>query len=157
MSDPIAELVARHSLSPHPEGGYFREVFRSPSIVTHPTKHVGRSASTAILFLLTPGSFSAFHRLCSDEVWHYYGGDPIRLHLLAAGGKAEVELGPACPQVTVPQGCWQAACCTGDGYSFCGCTVAPGFEFEDFELASREELSAGFPDERALIEAFTRV
>ena len=157
MFDSIEELVTHFGLTPHPEGGFFSEVFRSSTLVTHPIHGASRPASTAILFLLTPTSFSAFHRLRSDEVWHYYGGDPVRLHLLSGlGVRSELELGPGNPFAVVPAESWQAARCTGDRFSLCGCTVAPGFEFEDFELGSRSQLVAAFPDERNLIEAFTR-
>jgi hypothetical protein len=156
MTDEIAALVARHKLAPHPEGGFYRETFRSQSTVCNTLTGDIRSASTAILFLLTPDSFSAFHRLQSDEIWHYYEGDPIALHLLQAAGPAEIVLSPENPDFAVPAGVWQAARCSGNRYSFCGCTVAPGFEFEDFELGLRAALLAEFPNSRALIDAFTR-
>jgi predicted cupin superfamily sugar epimerase len=157
MPDSVGELVAQFSLSPHIEGGFYREVFRSTTVVTHPAMLLERPASTAILFLLTPTSFSAFHRLCSDEVWHFYAGDPVELHLLHSDGRrVNCFVDTANPVCVVPAGTWQAARCTGNSHSLCGCTVAPGFEFEDFELANRAELVSAFLSERELIEAFTR-
>jgi len=156
MTDAVATLVARHRLEPHPEGGFYRETYRSQSTVRDPLTGGIRSASTAILFLLTPDSHSAFHRLRSDEIWHFYEGDSITLHFLGRGGSApEIILGHERPQAVVLAGVWQAAECSGERYSLCGCTVAPGFEFEDFELGPREVLLAEFPRCRRLIEAFT--
>lgn len=158
MGNEIDGLVKRYGLKPHPEGGFFRETYRSKAVVHDADTRKARAASTAILFLLTPGSFSAFHRIRSDEVWHYYAGDPITLHMLSpeAGYRAS-ELGPEGEfQVVVPAGAWQAARCGGLGYSLCGCTVAPGFEFEDFELGAREDLAAAFPEHRGVVEELTR-
>lgn len=157
MTDEIGELVAHFGLEPHPEGGFYRETYRSECAVQDGLANGTRPASTAILFLLTPDSFSAFHRLRSDELWHYYAGDPIRLQLLEDDGDwSQIDVGIAMPQAVVRAGVWQAAECAGDHFSLCGCTVAPGFEFEDFELGDRGYLMHAFPEHGEMIQALTR-
>jgi uncharacterized protein len=146
-----AETIRRLGLVPHPEGGYYRETFRSPLMVDLPDGR-RRSASTAIHYLLPPGSRSAWHRVASDEVWHHYGGGPLRLHLLGAGTR---RLDWSDPQIVVPAGVWQAAEPEGDGV-LCGCTVAPGFEFADFELGHAEALISEFPEHEELIRRLIR-
>lgn len=146
-------------LFPHPEGGFYRETFRARREL--PTPAGPRSASTAIYFLLPAGTFSTFHRVASDEAWHHYEGDPLELHTIdTAGAHQVVLLGPAsaglCPQHVVPAGEWQAAVPSGSRYSLCGCTVAPGFDFADFEMATRAGLVATFPALRTVVERLTR-
>jgi len=154
------EVIALLDLQPHPEGGHFRETYRSDRIIETPFGR--RSASTAILYLLTGGEFSAFHRVRSDELFHFYAGDPAELVLLDENGPRTVTLGSDIaagqqPQFLVPGGTWQAVRLTdGATWSLMGCTVAPGFEFEDFELARRDELTATFPAQAGLIEQLTR-
>jgi uncharacterized protein len=136
MNARASELIRTLELKPHPEGGFYRETYRSAARVTvdgRPT----RNALTTIYFLLASGSFSAWHRVSSDEVWHWYEGEPLEL-LLASADFSVVQrrrLGPVGagtePMVTVPADWWQAARPLG-AYALCGCTVAPGFEFEDF-------------------------
>jgi predicted cupin superfamily sugar epimerase len=122
-------LIAQLKLQPHPEGGHFRESFRDDGVKG------GRAHSTAIYFLLKAGERSRWHRVDAAEVWHFYRGAPLELRV----GKAIHILGPEIekgqqPQLIVPPGEWQAARSLGD-YTLVGCTVAPGFEFEKFELA----------------------
>ncbi len=148
----MKDLIDAYELAPHPEGGFYRETFRSRSRVQTPRGD--RSASTAIFYLLPSGAFSAFHRvLGGDEVWHFYSGAALELHLLGSG-HCVITLSAESPQVIVPAGMWQAARSTG-GHSFVGCTVAPGFEFADFEIATRAALLTEFPSHRAIIEALT--
>lgn len=111
-----------------------------------------RSASTAIYYLLPPGTFSAWHQVAADEVWHHYAGGPLRLHLL---GQGERRLDGANPQAVVPNGVWQAAEPV-DQAVLCGCTVAPGFDFADFRMAHREALTQAYPAEAELIRRLTR-
>src|SRR5580704_5378079 len=123
-ADRLIELLG---LKPHPEGGYFRETFRD--------RNVGRAHSTAIYFLLKAGEVSRWHRVDAAEVWHFYRGAPLVLTI----GSGAVTLGPSIedghmPQVVVPRGAWQMAQSLGD-YTLVGCTVAPGFDFAQFELA----------------------
>jgi predicted cupin superfamily sugar epimerase len=163
MLSTVEELIGHLGLQPHPEGGFYEESFRSPTLLTLPDGRV-RSASTAIYFLLPAGSFSALHRVSSDEVWHFYNGDPLELTTMTAEGMLEkVLLGCKLaagqrPQFVVSAGVWQAAKpCDGEhGYTLVGCTVAPGFDFADFEMPSRTELVRLFPQHRAVIAQLTR-
>ncbi|MBI5549216.1 MAG: cupin domain-containing protein [Deltaproteobacteria bacterium] len=133
-------------LEPHPEGGFFRESFRSTQRVTLCDGRV-RSAGTAIYFLLPQGTFSTFHRIPACEVWHHYAGGPLLLHQLGVG---TVRLDESTPQAFVRAGAWQAAE-PEDGAVLCGCTVSPGFEFEDLEIARAADIARLFPKEAALI------
>jgi uncharacterized protein len=159
MHPEAQAIVDALELTPHPEGGFYREVFRSPLVVSAPLRE--RPASTAIYFLLPAGSFSALHRVRSDEVWHHYDGDPVELHTIDATGAHVVSmLGRRLgigehPQHVVPAGVWQAALPVGR-FALCGCTVAPGFDFEDFEMPARAYLTGLYPALRALIERLTR-
>lgn len=134
-----AELVHALGLAPHPEGGFFRRLYRSDARVTPADGRQERAAVTTIYYLLEAGRVSRWHRVASDEVWHHYEGAPLELHTVGPAF-ANVErrtLGPlaggAEPVLVVPAGTWQAARTTG-AYTLVGCTVAPGFEFKDFEL-----------------------
>jgi uncharacterized protein len=144
-------VIRRLALRPHPEGGYYGETFRSPVQLTLPDGRV-RSASTAIHYLLPSGAWSTWHRVRSDEVWHHYDGGALRLHRLGLG---EVELSANIPQAVVPAGVWQAAE-PADDPVLCGCTVAPGFDFADFELGTVEALVTEFPGAEALIRRLAR-
>ncbi len=155
-------------LEPHPEGGYFREIYRSHEFMDPeglPSRYDGpRSFSTSIYFLVSESSFSSFHRLKSHEVWHFYAGGTIEMFQISPEGVlTEIKIG-ANPeagevfQAHVPRNHWFAArVVPGGEYGLVGCTVAPGFDFADFEMAKREKLISRFPQHQALIEAFTRV
>ncbi|MFA6167709.1 MAG: cupin domain-containing protein [Gemmatimonadaceae bacterium] len=139
MSERADELVRDLELAPHPEGGFYRELFRSRRMVRTDDGRSERWAATTIYYLLRGSDVNRWHRVASDEIWHWYEGAPIELHLLDAQVtrvRAEV-LGPvgasSAPVRAVPAGCWQAVRCTGE-YTLAGCTVAPGFEFSDFRL-----------------------
>jgi uncharacterized protein len=141
VSGRVAELIAALSLRPHQEGGYYSEVHRSGSIVFPADGRGSRPALTAIYFLLPDGSVSRWHRVQSDEVWHFYEGAALDLWTATPAGD-QVDrhtLGPLQeshqPVLTVPAGCWQAARSTGP-YTLAGCTVGPGFDFADFTMAS---------------------
>src|ERR1700722_4107301 len=141
------ELIRHLGLVPHPkEGGFFRETYRADeALATLPTRYQGpRSASTAIYYLLTPSTYSAIHRLQSDEVFHFYLGDPVRmLQLDAEGNGRTIVLGPDVLheqqlQVLAPRGIWQGSCLEPGGkFALLGCTVAPGFEYIDYESGIR--------------------
>lgn len=130
-----AEMIQLLDLHPHPEGGHYRETYRDNATDAH-----GRPRSTAILFLLAAGEVSAWHRIDATEIWHHYAGAPLRLSLSPDGRSVThhrlgSELGSGeRPQLVVPPAVWQAAESLGD-WTLVGCTVAPGFEFEHFELA----------------------
>jgi uncharacterized protein len=162
-------------LEPHPEGGYFRQTYKSDLKVTPwallsslppgtiPTIGRPRAASTAIYFLLNGETFSAFHRLKSDEMWHFYTGSPLMVHVIDPTGKYSSILMGSDPeagqvfQAVVPAGCWFAShVADWIGCALTGCTVAPGFEFEDFEIGKRDELVREFPKHREIIQRLTR-
>lgn len=124
------DIIAKLDLKPHPEGGHYRETFRDPRRIN------GRSASTAIYYLLKAGEVSHWHRIDAVEVWHWYGGAALRLAIHDRGATVLHLLGPEAPQVVVPAGAWQGAESAGD-WTLCGCTVAPGFMFEGFEMAPK--------------------
>jgi uncharacterized protein len=156
------ELVRTLELAPHPEGGFFRESYRSEETIDRahlPGRYSGpRAFSTAIYFLVPGGSHSKLHRVRSDELWHFYEGSDATLHLLHPDGRYEpVTLGPGgVYQALAPRGVWFGLDGIPPGsHALFGCTVAPGFEFADFELGSRQELTAWYPAHRALIERLT--
>ncbi|MGH7529595.1 MAG: cupin domain-containing protein [Gemmatimonadales bacterium] len=140
MHSRAQELIRALNLRPHPEGGHYAEVFRSGRRV-RPLDRNERAAVTTIYFLLCAGEHSRWHRVRSDEVWHWYEGDPLELVLLDDAGLRRVRLGPTAkdtrPVAVVDADCWQAARPLGN-YTLVGCTVAPGFEFEDFALMADE-------------------
>jgi hypothetical protein len=167
MTDLTAEEVADLlELAPHPEGGFFRETYRSGEVLDAgdlpPRYDSERAVATAIYFLITRESFSAFHRLRSDELFHWHAGGPTRLLRLWPGGELdEVVLGPdlrsgQVPQAAVPAGTWQALHVEAGDWSLLGTTVAPGFDFADFEIADRAVLADAYPDHERAIEALTR-
>ena len=133
-----ADVIRLLDLKPHPEGGYFRETFRDPRADAE-----GRSASTAIYFLLAKDERSHWHRIDAAEVWHYYAGAPLVLEMADGNGPVRrMKLGPDIamgerPQGVVPPDHWQAAESLGD-WTLVGCTVAPGFEFARFEIAPKD-------------------
>ncbi|MHC4561721.1 MAG: cupin domain-containing protein [Planctomycetota bacterium] len=160
--DPT-DLINRLGLRPHPEGGWFRETYRSSLVI--PAAVAGRQAerhcSTAIYYLLTASDVSNFHRLGSDEVFHFYCGDPVTMVHLGQAGCETITLGSDVagghrPQVIIPAGTWQAAHLAELGhFALMGCTVAPGFDFADFEMAERQDLIEQFPQHADLIETLT--
>ena len=159
--------IEKLELERHPEGGYFKEVYRSAEIIPKQSLHErysgDRNHSTTIYFLLTSDEFSAFHRIKSDETWHYYTGSPVTVYMIDVRGKySAVKLGSNPEngevfQFTVPHGVWFAASVDEqDSFVLTGCTVAPGFHFDDFELGEREELIKLFPQCEEVIRKFTR-
>lgn len=168
MSLTAAQWVAALELQPHPEGGWFRETYRSDDGVAAahlPSRYGGpRAFCTSIYFLLEGAQFSAFHRLKSDELWHYHAGGALLVWMIEPAGTLRVERVGADPasgdrlQLVIPAGTWFAARPVArGGYTLIGCTVAPGFDFADFELARREDLADRFPQHRPLIHELTRL
>ena len=156
------------SLAPLPgEGGYFRETYRSPLVIPAevlPPLYTGpRNAGTAIYYLLTPETTSRIHRLPGDEVFHFYLGDPVEMLHLHPDGKAgcfiignDLERGMR-PQVVVPAGVWQGSRLVAGGrFALLGTTMAPGFEFDDFDAGDRAILLGQFPEQADLIRALTK-
>jgi predicted cupin superfamily sugar epimerase len=154
----VDELVRALGLQPHPEGGYYRETYRAQARVETPRG--ARAAGTAIYYLLPRGEFAAWHQVALDEVWHFYDGAPLTLYLLSEQGLESVMLGRDVvrgerPQVIIPAGVLQAAVPRGD-YTLVGCTVAPGFDFADWEMPARDTLLARYPEHAELFRQLTR-
>lgn len=138
--DKVQELIETHNLLPHPEGGYYKETYRS-------------DFSTGIFYLLRKGEKSSFHRIKSDEMWHFYGGNSLTVvEISKEGALKETRLDKDRVQYVVPAGVWFGAYLeTGSEYAFVGCTVAPAFHFEDFELAPKDVFLASYPQYAAMI------
>jgi predicted cupin superfamily sugar epimerase len=161
--------VEKYAMLSHPEGGYYVETYRSTEHIPHnalPSRFSGdRAFSTGIYFLLESPHFSAFHRIQADEMWHFYAGSALDIYCIFPGdGRLEViKLGSDADksevfQAVVPAGTWFASRPTSNlGYALVGCTVAPGFDFADFEMADRANLAREFPQHTQLIEELTRV
>ncbi len=166
MIEKTAEYwVEKLNLQAHPEGGYFNETYRSAEQIEGcelPSRYgSSRVFGTSIYFLLTTESVSNFHRLASDEIWHYHQGGGAIIHMISEEGElTSQQIGPEFEageslQVVIPRGSWFAAEVKRNSFILVGCTVAPGFEFGDFELADRDALSSAYPQHRTLISRFT--
>ncbi|MBL7557638.1 MAG: cupin domain-containing protein [Bdellovibrionaceae bacterium] len=163
------EIIKRLDLKPLPEeGGYYRETYRSnygdaPAKIFGIDSETNRTISTGIYYLVIPESFSALHRVKSDEMFHFYSGDPVEMIQIDQNGKltrftlgSDIFSGQE-PQVVVPRGVWQALRLKAGGkWALMGTTVAPGFEFEDFEVGIREAMIQQFPQHQSDIIRFTR-
>jgi predicted cupin superfamily sugar epimerase len=167
MTKTAQYWIDKLNLIAHPEGGYYSETYRSQLSIAKealPPEFTGpRLVSTAIYFLLERENFSAFHRLRSDELWHFHKGGSITVHVIDPGGAySEIQLGdnPECGEVfqaVVKAGCWFASRVQNPKtFALAGCTVAPGFDFADFELGKRSDLVKLYPQHRKLIEQLTR-
>jgi len=167
MHETAKRIVERFELEPYPEGGYYREVYRSTVTIEHPRVDTGHDArrcgGTFIYFLLAGNDFSAFHRVrWTDEIWHLYAGGPLEVHTIDAESRyarhvltGNLERGE--PTHVVPSGCWQATrLAPGAEWAFGGCTVSPGFEFADFEMPPARELLAQHPGHADIIRQLTR-
>jgi len=163
----VEELVERLELIRHPEGGWYRESYRSTEVVPAaalPQRFSGpRSYCTSIYFLLERKDISALHRIESDELWHFHAGATLTIQVITPSGeRSEFRLGSdlgsgASFQAVVPAGCWFGAEVSGEGdYSLVGCTVSPGFDFADFEMGDRDELLRLYPAHADVIRRLTR-
>jgi len=159
--------IDKLQLIPHPEGGYYRQTYRSELTVEKaglPPEFGGsRAVATAIYFLLQGRDFSAFHRLRSDEMWHFYAGGTLVVHVIDQDGQhSEILLGSDAEvgevfQAVVKAGCWFGSRVRDAGaFALVGCIVSPGFDFEDFEMGKREQLVRLYPQHRELIKRLTR-
>lgn len=168
MPQTAQYFIEKLDLSAHPEGGYYKETYRADGSipqVTLPGGYTGdRSYATSIYFLLDSTTFSAFHRIRSDELWHFHAGTGLKLYIIDVQGKlTTIKVGSNLEnheqlQAVIPANSWFAAeVVAKDGFTLVGCTVAPGFDFDDFELADRDELSAMFSQHQELIEKMTRL
>jgi len=162
----VEKLIEKYQLIPHPEGGYFRETYRSEGVIPHqalPDNFKGdRNYCTGIYFLLPQGTKSCLHRIQSDEMWHFYLGGSMTLVLMHEDyGVQNIILGSDLQagetvQFVVPAGWWFGGYPNSESaYSFVGCTVAPGFDFADFELGTRTDLISKFPESSELILKLT--
>ena len=163
----VSDLIQKFNLLPHPEGGYFKETYRSVEqipIIGLPERFKGdRPFSTAIYFLLEKENFSAFHKIQAYECWHFYAGSILNIYVILQNGDLEIiRLGSNIHhgetfQYIVPANCWFASALAENvDYSFVGCTVAPGFDFADFELANAEDLIKIYPQHQSIIESLCR-
>lgn len=146
----IKKIIEILNLREHPEGGFYRESYKSPY-------------STCIYFLLTSKEFSAFHRLRNDEIWHFYEGSSTRLHFISKEGKHDIHIigndikNGERPQVVVPGGTWfSAEVISQESHSLVGCTMSPGFSFKDFEIKGKGDLITLFPNNKDIIRRLTR-
>lgn len=167
MIKDVLYYIQHLDLKPHPEGGYYKETYRSAEGISAealPTRFGGeRSFSTAIFYLLQRGDYSAFHRIKSDECWHFYAGETLLIHVIENNGNYScIKLG-ANPdngevfQSVVPATAWFAAEPANHAhFSLVGCTVSPGFDFLDFEMADQRTLSALFPAHNDIIKHLCR-
>ncbi|MCR6638491.1 MAG: cupin domain-containing protein [Sporocytophaga sp.] len=157
------ELINQLKLEKHPEGGYFREIYRSESEIPESAlsrDYKGnRNYATSIYFLLTEKEFSAFHKIKSDEIWYFHQGTSIEIYMLSEKGLEVNKLGAQYDehfQLLIPKNTWFAAKVVGEGYTLVSCMVAPGFSFDDFELAKKDELLKLFPEQATIVKEFSR-
>jgi hypothetical protein len=161
--------IEKYQMLPHPEGGYYAETYRSKEVIGQqalPGRFTGaRSFSTGIYFLMEAGNFSAFHRIQSDEMWHFYAGAALEIFVIDTKTRTleviklgnDPEKGETF-QAVVPAGTWFGSRpAKGSDYALVGCTVAPGFDFQDFEMADRLTLQGQFPEFETLIQELTRL
>lgn len=167
MKKTAAYWKEKLGLTTHVEGGAFKEIYRSDMML--PNSVIGdefagdRNVSTSIYFLLEYGEFSVFHKIASDEIWHHYDGGCLHIYEINSAGELiahllgkDIDAGQQ-PQVVIPAGSWFGSRVEEkDSYTLCGCTVAPGFDFADFELADNSSLSADYPGYTSIINELTK-
>jgi predicted cupin superfamily sugar epimerase len=157
MTNEIAEIVEKLQLLPHPEGGFYSETYRSPATLTD----MDRSLMTCIYFLLTSENPSRFHRIKSDEMWFFHAGSALTVHTLDDRGHRENQLGldlskGELPQLLVPKNTIFGSSVAGENnFALVSCVVAPGFDFADFELFTRQTLLEWYPNEERIISQLT--
>lgn len=163
----VQQFIMHFDLQTHPEGGYYKEIYRSDYLIPGdvlPSEFGGdRNMSTIIYFLLEKGNFSAFHRIKSDECWHFYAGQTLEVFMIMPNGDLKIiKLGNDIAagevfQYIVPSNTWFASApASSSSFSFVGCTVVPGFDFRDFELAYASQLIQSFPEQEVIIRKLSR-
>lgn len=163
IEQQIKKIINQLNLTPHPEGGYFKETYRNEGVIQPESDEsfypVGRHFSTAIYYLLEGTDTSSFHRIKSDETWHFYNGSPATIHIIHPDSLYEARyLGSDLSkgqsyQITIPGGSWFGVSVDkADSYLLAGCTVSPGFDFDDFEIGDSYKLKQAFPEHAAIIE-----
>jgi len=166
MKVDVQTIKDQLKLTPHPEGGFFKEIYRSNGSINEANLWKGvqgsRNFSTAIYFLLVKNQISAFHKIKQDEMWHFYCGTPLLLHMINNQGDYHlVKIGNNISngeyfQFVVPSGTWFASEVENkDNFAFCGCTVSPGFDFKDFEMPDRKFLVSKYPHLKEIITRLT--
>lgn len=161
MQKRIQELIETLGLQPHPEGGFYAEVYRSPQKME--TENGFRNLATSIYFLLTSENISRFHQIKSDEIWFYHEGSPLTVHVLSEKGYEKLLVGPPTgsghlPQQMVPEGVvFGSTIDEPESYSLVSCLVAPGFDFQDFILFTEAELLELFPEEKVIIRRMSQL
>ncbi len=153
--------IKQLKLQPHPEGGYYKEVFRSQQQVLRPGADTVKQACTSIYYLLEGKDYSGFHRLASDEIWYFHKGVPLLVHVIDEQGKyVKFELSdfhPGSLSVAIKADLWFAAeIPSGNGFTLASCAVAPGFEFSEFEMAKKDDMLAFYPQHTGLLNKFCR-
>lgn len=163
MNSEANRLIKTFELENHPEGGYYKEVYRSNGVIDPESSQTvypaGRNFFTSIYYLLEGSDTSSFHRIKSDETWHFYSGSPATIHIIHPDSLYEaLYLGPEvlngqAYQHTVPGGSWFGVSLKkSESYLLAGCTVAPGFDFDDFEMGDPYKLKQAFPEHADIIE-----
>jgi predicted cupin superfamily sugar epimerase len=163
MNKDSAYWISKLNLEKHPEGGYFIESYKSKELVNLPKYHGHRHICTAIYYLLEGNEFSSFHVMKSDELWHFYDGSSLTLFIIEPNGRLhEVILGKNIDnghtfQATITAGCWFAAAVDNyNSYSLVGCTVSPGFDYQDWKIGDIKILTKLYPQHKSIIEKYTR-
>jgi predicted cupin superfamily sugar epimerase len=156
-----ADWISRLNLQPHPEGGYYKEVFRSEQYVNRAGNDAQRHACTSIYYLLESKDYSGFHRIKSDEIWYFHKGEPLNIHVITADGEHRLlELSDSSTghlSLVVSAGLWFAAeIPSKEGYTLVSCAVAPGFEFTEFEMADKKELLKIHPGHAEVLQRLCR-
>ena len=159
MNKEAARLVKKLGLEKHPEGGYFKQTYRSDTVVDFEGHDRPQSISSAIYYMLVGDQFSAFHKLKSDEIWHHYAGSSITLYAIASDGKlSKIKIGSdGTPQAVIKADTWFAASLDSKkSYCLLGCTMSPGFGYRDWVLGKRVELIGTYPQHKKIIWRYTK-
>lgn len=161
MEQTASYWIAHLQLQPHPEGGFYREVFRSETEVMRPPSLLPKRACTSIYYLLEGEDFSGFHRISSDEIWYFHKGAPLHIHVIDGNGEHMImklsDEATGSLSVVVKAGLWFAAeIPSKNGFALVSCAVAPGFEFDEFEMADKEQLTTLYPQHSELFVKLCR-
>jgi hypothetical protein len=159
LNKEAARLVKKLGLEKHPEGGYFKQTYKSDTVVDLEGYDGPRSIATAIYYMLVGNQFSAFHMLKSDEIWHHYAGGSITLYVIDNDGKlSKIKIGGGgTPQAVVKAHTWFAASLDSKkSYCLLGCTMSPGFDYRDWALGKRVELLGMYPQHKKIIFRYTK-
>lgn len=161
MKQTATHWITHLQLQPHPEGGYYKEVFRSEAEVMRPPSLLPKKACTSIYYLLEGDDFSGFHRIASDEVWYFHKGSPLHIHVIDENGEHVInQLSDEATgnlSVVVKAGLWFAAeIPSKNGFTLVSCAVAPGFEFDEFEMGAKDRLTILYPQRASVFERLCR-